>query len=161
MLRPQPLFCFQRELSRPALLCVAPGATYHVAGLLCLSRGIGGSILALPRTHWEILKSLLAFGPSFAICKVGLDPIMPVGIPTLTVQDLSTPRRWFAVIPGFAVDPPDAFLPPSLPGCLSLGSLSSLLGSQICHPLPGPPRSCDNVSVLFLPECLRSCYSQT
>lgn len=85
---------------------------------------------------------------------------MPVGIPPLTVQDLSTPRRWFAVIPGFALDPPDTFLPPLLPGCLTLGSLSPLLGSEICHPLPRPPGPCDSVSVLFLPECLPSCYSQ-
>lgn len=85
---------------------------------------------------------------------------MPVGIPPLTVQDLSTPRRWFAVIPGFALDPPDTFLPPLLPGCLTLGSLSPLLGSEIYHPLPGPPGPCDNVSVLFLPKCLPSCYSQ-
>ena len=85
---------------------------------------------------------------------------MPVGVPTLTAQGLSAPRTWFAVVPGFALDPSVTFSPPPLPGRLTLGALSSLLGSEICRPLPGPPRPCDNASVLFLPECLPSCYSQ-
>ena len=55
---PLPPLCLQHELNRPVLLCVALGTTCHLACLLCLSRGRGGSVLALPKTHWETFVSL-------------------------------------------------------------------------------------------------------